>query len=86
MFPLNTLNKTKLTRNGLEKKLYFCRESRRVGRRLIIVNESIHVKETENLIFFGVMLEFYFTNEYQNLYIHSWLPLLVKILHLVFIR
>ena len=33
----------------LGKKLVFWRESRRVGRSLIIVNKSI--KETENLIF-----------------------------------
>ena len=105
----------------LGKKLAFWRESRRVGRRLIIVNKSI--KETENLIFFFSVgsnfisllktktciftrgyrhswkyciwysfgeikfdLEFYFTLENQNLYFHSWLPPLVKILHLVIIR
>ena len=46
----------------LGKKL---RESRRVGRSLIIVNKSI--KETENLNFFQCKIEFYFTHGHQNL-------------------
>ena len=77
--PLNMLNKTKLMRNGWEKKLVFWRESRRVGRSLIIVNKS--VKETENLMF----------SVSDQILFHSWTPklvfsLLVKILHLVFIQ
>ena len=40
----------------LGKKLVFWRESRRVGRSLIIVNKSI--KETENLHFFTVRSNF----------------------------
>ena len=49
--PLNTLIKTKLTRNGKKKK-----KKRRVGRSLIIANKSI--KETEILIFFRVRSNF----------------------------
>ena len=42
--PLNTLNKTNWREMAKKKKLVFWRESRIVGRRLIIVNKSI--KET----------------------------------------
>ena len=64
----------------LEKKFIFWRESRRAGRSLIIVNESI--KETDNLIF-QCKIAFYFTHEHQNSYFHSWLPPHMKILLLV---
>ena len=72
----------------LGKKLVFQRESQRVRRGLIIENKSI--KNPQNLIFFFFFffqckIEFYFTHENQNLYSHSWLPPLVKILHLVFL-
>ena len=68
-----------------KRKVKFSDESRRIGRSLIIANKSI--KETENLIFFfQCKIEFYFIHEHQNLYFHSWLPPLVKILLLVSIR
>ena len=68
----------------LGKKLFFWRVSQRVGRSLMIVNKSM--KEIENLNFSVCKIEFYFTHEHQNLYFHSWLPPLVKTLHLIFIR
>ena len=65
LYLLNTLIKTKLTRNGKKSEVFW---------------------RSENLIFFQCKIEFYFTHEHQNLYLHSWLPPLVKILLLVSIR
>ena len=67
----------------LGKKKVFWRESWRVGQNIIIANKSI--KETENLIF-SQNIEFYFTHEHYNRYFHLWLPPLLKILLVVFIR
>ena len=81
LYLLNTLIKTKLTRNGKKKKLSFADESRRVGRSLIIAN-----KRNRKFNFFQCKIEFYFIHEHQNLYFPSWLQPLVTILLLVSIR
>ena len=39
--------------------------------------------EIENICFFQCKIKFYFTHEHQNLYFHSWLPPLLKILLLM---
>ena len=58
----------------LGKKLNFWRESRRVGRSLIIVNKSIK-KKHRKFEFFQCKIKFYLTHEHQSVYFHvrhSW--------------
>ena len=73
--PLNTLKKTKLTRNGWGKKVSFLTWESKSDRSLIIVNKSI--RETENLDFFTVRSNFIsFMNTktciFTRGYRHSW--------------